>query len=140
MESIDDITRRLCLLYPWSRECQGVAPIEPSPGESAGIWNGPGGLEYVTSAKNIPDGSKCEAVQLVPLDAIGKRHSVGGGGVTPPNIVEFQFPQNVVGRSISGETLLAAGTFRKPTTLSRIEIKNFLCPLSISNCLCTPPR
>ncbi len=132
VESIDDITRRLCLLYPWSRECQGVAPIEPSPGESAGIWTGPGGLEYVTSSKNIPTGSKCEAVQLVPLDAIGKRFSspatLGGKEVQSSNNIEYSFPRGagVVSRSCTADPSFLSIFPHSNSSHRRIIINNFL--------------
>lgn len=62
---------RICVAYPWSRECAGVAPIVPSPGEQTAIWNGDGGFA-AASGKNIPNGTRCESIQLIPVSAIGK--------------------------------------------------------------------
>lgn len=99
IESIDDLTRRLCLLYPWSRECQGVSPIMPTDGERAGMWHAPGGYEVAQSTSNIPTGAQCESVQLIPVDAIGKQV-----GSTPvgyetqlPSVIhqQFQTPMTV---------------------------------------------
>ena len=67
-----DALHRICVAYPWSQECSGLAPIVPTDTEQSQIWSGPGGLVAATGT-NIPNGTRCESVQLIPIDAIGKR-------------------------------------------------------------------
>lgn len=125
VESIDDLTRRLCLLYPWSRECQGVPPIEPSPGEAAGMWHGQGGYQVATTVKNIPKGSQCESVQLIPVEAIGKRFGPTpvGNEVQLPSALHMQFPVAKSGL----EMAVMHALFANPALArSKIINKNFL--------------
>ena len=111
IETIDELTRRLCLLYPWSRECQGVPPMVPTDGEMAGMWHGSGGYQVAQSTSNIPAGSQCESVQLIPVSSIGKRF-----GVTPvgyetqlPTALHAQFPS--MQRSFSSQVLVTTCKF-----------------------------
>lgn len=60
-------------MYPWSPECQGVAPIQPTAAENQGMWHGEGGYAYA-KGKNIPAGSRCESVQLLPYEKLMHRH------------------------------------------------------------------
>jgi hypothetical protein len=114
IESIDDLTRRLCLLYPWSRECQGVPPIIPTDGERSGMW----GYQVAQSIRNIPTGSQCESVQLIPVAAVGKQiGSVRVGYETQlPSVVHTQFPLPTTVSSIPAG--LVIGYFPKKLKIS----------------------
>lgn len=101
IETVDDLTRRLCLLYPWSKECQGVGPMVPTDAERASMFHAPGGYEVAQSTASIPPGSQCESVQLIPVGAIGSKF-----GSTPvgyetqlPTVMHSQFPQPTVSDS-----------------------------------------
>lgn len=89
MADVSETLRRICLLYPWSRECAAVAPMTPSAAELPGMWHGEGGYT-AAFGKTIPNGTRCESVQLIPIGAIGK----SGGSVVEP-ITETQ-PVNSV--------------------------------------------
>ncbi len=88
-----DLLNRTCVAYPWARECQGLAPIVPSAAQNASLWSGPGGYQELVGVmkKDIPLGTQCEAVQLVPTDAIGNRPPDPPLGQSS-NSVYLQFP------------------------------------------------
>ena len=67
----DEVLRRICLAYPWSSECRAIAPMVPSAAENGFLWHGAGGYMHATG-KEIPPGTQCESVQLVPIDSIMK--------------------------------------------------------------------
>lgn len=89
-----ELIRRLCLAYPWSAECQGIPPILPTATENAALWSGPGGYQQLVGSvmkKDIPLGTQCEPVQLVPLSAIGNR-TPDLPLAQPSNSMFLQFP------------------------------------------------
>jgi len=71
MQDPGEVMRRLCLAYPWSAECKAIAPIRPTPEENQGLWHGESGYDYAVG-KNVPRGTQCESVQLVPYENILK--------------------------------------------------------------------
>ena len=93
----DEVLRRICLAYPWSNECQGIAPIVPTGAETKAMWHGEGGYE-LASGKNVPEGTRCESVQLIPISQIGKKmeglNAAAQAAVSAPNpnAVYMQFP------------------------------------------------
>lgn len=101
-----ELLRRTCVAYPWASECRGMAPVVPTDAENAGLWSGPGGYQelYGAMKKDIPLGTQCEPVQLIPLNAIGKRlHDPPLG--QPSNSMYMQIRQMnpVVGAAVAAQ-------------------------------------
>ena len=107
---LSEAMRRVCLIYPWSSECSGVAPIVPTDGETKAMWNSPDGL-FAASGKAIPTGAQCESVQLIPVNKIGQpvapvspsqpsstdiQYQFGGArlGALDPNLFGYIFSRN----------------------------------------------
>jgi hypothetical protein len=115
-----ELLRRTCVAYPWARECQGVAPIVPSPDESASLWTNPYQQHSAGFKKDgIPLGTRCEPVQLVPLDTLRGNRPADPPIMQPGNSMYLQFP---VARSM-GEGVMVASIF--PTARGNL-INNFL--------------
>lgn len=91
----DEVLRRLCLAYPWSTECQSIGPIRPTAEENQGLWHGDMGYDHAKGA-NIPEGSRCESVQLIPFDKlVNKQYSPSdiAASMQPEDTgVQMQFP------------------------------------------------
>ena len=81
MPTPDVVLRRICLAYPWSSECLSTGPVAPTEAESRSMWHGEGGYQ-IASGKNIPTGARCESVQLVPVDHMGKKIGKFTGSAT----------------------------------------------------------
>ena len=67
----DEVLRRICLSYPWSAECRAISPMIPMAAENGALWHGPGGFVHAVG-KQIPPGTRCESVQLIPVESIMK--------------------------------------------------------------------
>ena len=92
MQDAGEVMRRLCLAYPWSHECQAIAPFRPTLAENQAIWSGEGGYEYAVG-KNVPAGTQCESVQLVPFDSIMKRQYASSDVAPSARNIYMQFPE-----------------------------------------------
>jgi hypothetical protein len=91
----NEILRRLCLAYPWSSECQAIGPIRPTAAENQGLWHGDTGYDYA-KGKNIPTGTRCESVQLIPYEKlVNKQYSpsdIAASMASDGTSVYMQFP------------------------------------------------
>jgi len=84
----------------------------------------------VNTAKNIPQGSQCESVQLVPFQAIGKRLGAAAttlGGKDIPSAadnMQFQFP---AGQTMMSRSMGSMGMLIMRSQNRRVEkINNFI--------------
>lgn len=102
IQAPDEVLRRLCLAYPWSRECVGVDPILPTASENSALWHGASGYQYAVG-RNIPNGAQCESVQLVPLDKITSRYNYSqtSSESSNPNQLFLQVPEPPVMRFVN---------------------------------------
>ena len=93
IDAPDAVLRRICLAYPWSSECTGVAPIVPTQGETNAMWHGEDGYA-VASGPNIPAGGRCESVQLIPVDHMGIPLNKISGEMTAQQVVSSGGPMH----------------------------------------------
>jgi hypothetical protein len=117
---LSEAMRRVCLIYPWSTECSGVAPIVPTDGEMKAMWNSPDGL-IAASGKAIPTGAQCESVQLVPVSKIGSPVPPVTSSQPSSTDLQFQFP-SVAPAGFEGYIL----TYFASQNFSTTAIKKFI--------------